>query len=165
MSDSFLPSIPYVSAALEEVQRIFPLKSENDLKVFGVLSVHNSISSFINDSSCVLTLIGAYSMDEALAINTLFLQQKLSDQVKMYKSGVMITSINYAHMVPVSKLMNMIDVIKRDLKKEIPDPLSKGINEMESYTRFVFEKALASPYEKGILTAVLARFRENIMKK
>jgi len=152
--------------ALDKVQRLFPLTQQEDLKVYGILSVHTSIASFINEHTCQLIVLGAYTLDQALNMNKIILQERLKDKVPQYAHAVLISSIGYQHAVPVLKMAEMIEFIEEENRPLDPTTIekkAKSVQEMESYARYIFDHANASAYEKGILTTILGRFRSKML--
>lgn len=159
-SGVILPS----AASLKTAEELFPLKNSEGLKVYAILSAHRSISENIGDSNIKLAILGAYTLDEALQSNSSYLQAALGDQMYMWKPGVMFASLGYENIVPITKMAEMIDKIKENESPRSDDLSAKRVQEMESYARYVFGQAGASSWEKGILTAVLGRFRAAMLK-
>ena len=149
------------------VTRIFPFTNNVDLKIYAILSTHNSIAYTLNDSNARLMVVGAYTLDEALANSQSFLDVSFPGTSQNWKNGVMTTSFPYQHVVPMDKIIAMVDNIKEDIKPKQSDEevMAGRIEAMEAYCRYVFDKGNATPYEKGILTSVLNRFRNNVNVK
>ena len=152
------------SGAVTKVLKFFPTTKQEDLKIYGIVSAHGSVANFINEDTCKLVVLGAYNLDEALLANQLFLQNELKDAFRYWKPAVLTSSISYVYAVPVGEMGKMIDRIEDYHNPKVPeDKLAKSVQELEAGAQYIFGKAEATAYEKGILTGVLGRFRNNVM--
>lgn len=144
------------------IEKLFPYKQEEDLKIYAMLSVHNSIAHMISDNTARLWLVGAYTLDEALRENDGYLRSALPTAYFNWRPAVMINTLPFQHIVPPMKVAEMVQKIKADQTPDKQELITREAAQLEAYCRYVFEKANATPYEKGILTSILDRFIQNI---
>lgn len=144
---------------LEKADKYIPITKPEDLKVYAIISCHASISSFINDASMKLFLFGAHTLDEAMAINVSFLESELKETFHQWHPASLAASVPYSQVIPAIKIGEMVESIEKQLIFEHHILPKKDHETMAAYTRYIFNKADATPYEKGILTAVINRFK------
>lgn len=148
-------------STVEMVNRIFPFKREEELKIYAIISARKDVASLISSSSIKLTIVPEYNLDEAMKVNDVFLKNTLPQTHENWRGSVFYTATTYQHLIPVDKIVDMVERIRGD---QAPQGSKKDteIAQLEAYARYVFDSAKATPYEKGILTGILKRFRSNI---
>lgn len=165
MDSHFLPADPKPSvvSSLKLVDDIFPLKNEEGLKIYAILSARKDIAAHVDEETTKLVILGAYTLDQALQSNQAYLTTISGAQD--IKPGIMVASLPYPNLVPPLKMAEMIEKIQKKEGWSGPaiDPTAKNVDDLSAYARYVFDKAAASPYEKGILTNILGRFRRSLL--
>lgn len=150
-------------SAAEMIVRLFPFKQEEDLKVYSVLSARADIAPLITDNSAKMMLVAAYSLDEALRQNDMYLTGMIPTTVHNWRPGILVTQMAYQQIVPVEKITQMVHRIRDEF---VPSPESKreaNVEEIQNYVKYVCDVAGSSPYEKGIMTGILNRFKSKVM--
>lgn len=148
------PSEEKITAAISRVEKLFPLKNEEDLKIYAILSVHHAIAHLITDDKATLVIVGAYSLDTALQANSAYLASKLGLSLSEWRFGLLTASLDYVAAVPVIKMASFIEKIeKQQAAREKFDPVAKAIQELESYmarTFLGFYADMGSTYQPGL---------------
>lgn len=147
------------------LSKLFPWKNDEELKVYAMLSIHESLMPFLKMSGIRLVIAAAYSYEEALRQNEVHLESTVGiANMHSWKPSLAMTQIPFQQIVPLYKVVEMVDKIAKTYVPQLARPEGEmQADKIESYCRFAFEKAGASAYERGILTGILKRFRSNII--
>lgn len=151
-----------VVEASEVVQKLWPFSRQEDLRVYAIFSGHFDLIRNMSADNNALTVFTAYTNEEAVRIHKeMIMHNSGLTNTDNWRWGASMMSVPFQQLVPMDKVSEMMETIK--LKHlEIPSKptqTAKAVEDLEAYTRYVFDQAGASDIEKRALERVLVRFR------
>lgn len=142
------------------LKRVFPYSRTEGLKIYALLSIKTSLMPLVTHETAEVMIFGAYSLDDAVRENTQLMVEKHPKDYGEWMSPRLIASQPFEQAVPIAEIGGMVESIKRDMEPDPASILTLETDKLINCARYLFDKANATSYEKGILTGIINRINK-----